>query len=566
MAVNHTTATPSSKKSTQYILLSVFAILVILMYCLIFCTGGGKGAPKLGIDLQGGTRVTLTPSGNPSDDQLKQAQTILMNRVNGMGVSGAEVQIDGDGDNLVITVPGSSAEDARNLGTTAKLVVRPVMEALGPDNTQVDQQPKVKDKSDETSVDVRKREIEALREFRQAPLNGEDGKPLAADQQLRILRENASKMTCQKADRFAGNDDPSRPLVTCDSQGQKYILGPAPLIDPNNPNGSRLDGSFIKADTVEGGFNNQQGHTYVSFSFKGKGVDTWARVTSTYTGKQVAMVLDSNVVSAPSIQEPIKNGNTQITGPFNTDEAVSLANNLKYGALPLNFSSPDGTPGGKVDTIPATLGIASLNAGLISGLVGLVLVAIFALAVYRALGVVTIISLVATGAMVYGSLVLLGRWIGYTLDLSGVAGLIIGIGTTADSFVVFFERIKDEIREGRSFRSAVPRGWAKARRTIVTGNAVTFIAAIVLYTLAVGEVRGFAFTTGLTTIFDILIVFIVTSPLVLLASHLKFMSNLRFNGLGKLQEITAERRAAAARLVEERRTAPVAEAATGEEK
>lgn len=289
-------------------------------------------------------------------------------------------------------------------------------------------------------------------------------------------------------------------------------------------------------------------------------------VPSTYTGKQVAMVLDSNVVSAPSIQEPIKNGNTQITGPFNTDEAVSLANNLKYGALPLNFSSPDGTPGGKVDTIPATLGIASLNAGLISGLVGLVLVAIFALAVYRALGVVTIISLVATGAMVYGSLVLLGRWIGYTLDLSGVAGLVIGIGTTADSFVVFFERIKDEIREGRSFRSAVPRGWAKARRTIVTGNAVTFIAAIVLYTLAVGEVRGFAFTTGLTTIFDILIVFIVTSPLVLLASHLKFMSNPRFNGLGKLQEITAERRAAAARLVEERRTAPVAEAATGEEK
>lgn len=168
--------------------------------------------------------------------------------------------------------------------------------------------------------------------------------------------------------------------------------------------------------------------------------------------------------------------------------------------------------------------------------------------------------------MVYGSLVLLGRWIGYTLDLSGVAGLVIGIGTTADSFVVFFERIKDEIREGRSFRSAVPRGWAKARRTIVTGNAVTFIAAIVLYTLAVGEVRGFAFTTGLTTIFDILIVFIVTSPLVLLASHLKFMSNPRFNGLGKLQEITAERRAAAARLVEERRTAPVAEAATGEEK
>ena len=175
------------------------------------------------------------------------------------------------------------------------------------------------------------------------------------------------------------------------------------------------------------------------------------------------------------------------------------------------------------------------------------------------------LSLVATGAMVYGSLVLLGRWIGYTLDLSGVAGLIIGIGTTADSFVVFFERIKDEIREGRSFRSAVPRGWAKARRTIVTGNAVTFIAAIVLYTLAVGEVRGFAFTTGLTTVFDLLIVFIVTSPLVLLVSHLKLMSKPAFNGLGKLQEITAERRAAAARLVQQRNAIPAAQATAGEE-
>ncbi len=563
MAANRTTVTPSSKKSTQYALLSVFAILVILMYCLIFFTGNGKATPKLGIDLQGGTRVTLTPSGNPSDDQLKQAQTILMNRVNGMGVSGSEVQIDGQ--NLVITVPGTNAEDARNLGTTAKLVVRPVMEALGPDATQVDEQPKAKARQNETSVEVRAREVEALREFRQAPLKGENGKPLAADQQLRILRENATKMSCQAADRFAGNDDPARPLITCDSQGQKYILGPAPLINPDNPNGPRLDGSFIKADTVEGGFNNQQGHTYVSFAFKGKGVDTWARVTTTYNEQQVAMVLDSSVVSAPTIQEPIKNGNTQITGPFNTAEAISLANNLKYGALPLNFSSPDGTPGGKVDTIPATLGIASLNAGLIAGLVGLILVAIFALVVYRALGIVTMLSLVATGAMVYGSLVLLGRWIGYTLDLSGVAGLIIGIGTTADSFVVFFERIKDEIREGRSFRSAVPRGWAKARRTIVTGNAVTFIAAIVLYTLAVGEVRGFAFTTGLTTVFDLLIVFIVTSPLVLLASHLKLMSKPAFNGLGKLQEITAERRAAAARLVQQRNAIPAAQATAGEE-
>lgn len=560
MANTRKTATASSKNTKQHLLLIGFTILVVLMYCLVFFTGDGKATPKLGIDLQGGTRVTLTPSGNPTDDQLRQAQTILLNRVNGMGVSGSEVRIDGS--NLVITVPGSNADQARNLGTTAKLVVRPVMEALGPDTVVEDQQPVVKPEKGETTVEARKREIEVLRDFRQAPAKDENGKALAADQQLKILKANADKMSCETADRFAGNDDPARPLLTCDSQGQKYILAPAPLLDTDNPKGGRLDGSMIKADTVKGGFDNQQGHTYVSFSFQGEGVEAWARVTNTYNGQQVAIVLDSAVVSAPNIQEPITTGNTQITGPFDTDEAIALANNLKYGALPLNFSSPDGTPGGKVDTVPASLGIASLNAGLIAGLVGLILVFIFSLAVYRALGVMTIFSLIGTGAMVYTSLILLGRWIGYTLDLSGVAGLIIGIGTTADSFVVLFERIKDEIREGRSFRSAVPRGWNKARRTIVTGNAVTLIASIVLYVLAVGEVRGFAFTIGLTTVFDLVIVFTVTAPLCLIASHWRFMSKPAFNGLGKLQEITAERRAVAARMAQQRVAVP---AETGEE-
>lgn len=562
MAYNRTKVTPSSKNSGQYILLASFSILVVLMYCLVFFTGGGHATPKMGIDLQGGTRVTLTPSGNPSDDQLRQAQSILLNRVNGMGVSGSEVQIDGS--NLVITVPGSNADQARNLGTTAKLVVRPVMEALGADTVTKDQQPVIKPKAGETTSDARKREIAALKKFRQGTAKDAKGKALGADQQLKILSANAEKMSCDAADRFAGNDDPALPLLTCDSQGQKYILAPAPLVDPSKPQGARLDGSMIKADTVKGGFDNQQGHTFVSFSFQGKGVETWARVTSTYTGQQVAIVLDSSVVSAPNIQEPITTGNTQITGPFDTDQAIALANNLKYGALPLNFSSPDGTPGGKVDTVPASLGIASLNAGLIAGLVGLILVFIFSLVVYRALGVVTMLSLVGTGALVYASLILLGRWIGYTLDLSGVAGLIIGIGTTADSFVVLFERIKDEIREGRSFRSAVPRGWGKARRTIVTGNAVTLIASIVLYLLAVGEVRGFAFTIGLTTIFDLVIVFTVTAPICMVASHWRFMSKPAFNGLGKLQEITAERRAAAARLADKRRLAGIA-ATPGEE-
>ena len=185
---------------------------------------------------------------------------------------------------------------------------------------------------------------------------------------------------------------------------------------------------------------------------------------------------------------------------------------LKYGSLPLSFESSE------AETVSATLGLTSLRAGLIAGAIGLALVLIYSLLYYRVLGLLIALSLVASGAMVFAILVLLGRYIGYTLDLAGIAGLIIGIGTTADSFVVFFERIKDEIREGRSFRSAVPRGWARARKTILSGNAVTFLAAVVLYVLAVGQVKGFAFTLGLTTILDVVVVFLVTWPLVYLAS------------------------------------------------
>jgi preprotein translocase subunit SecD len=187
-----------------------------------------------------------------------------------------------------------------------------------------------------------------------------------------------------------------------------------------------------------------------------------------------------------------------------------------------------------------------LRAGLIAGAIGLALVLAYSLLYYRVLGLLTALSLVASGAMVFAILVLLGRYINYTLDLAGIAGLIIGIGTTADSFVVFFERIKDEIREGRSFRSAVPRGWKRARKTIISGNAVTFLAAVVLYILAIGQVKGFAFTLGLTTILDVVVVFLVTWPLVYLASKSTLLSKPALNGLGAVQQIARERRVSAA--------------------
>lgn len=277
----------------------------------------------------------------------------------------------------------------------------------------------------------------------------------------------------------------------------------------------------------------------IGFSFKSdngdQGSATWAKLTQEYLQKQVAITLDSKIISAPVIQSATPVGSaTAITGSFSQKEAQDLANNLKYGALPLSFAGENGETGGTTTTVPASLGVASLKAGLIAGLVGLILVALYSLINYRFFGLISMFSLVASFALVFGALVLLGRWIGYSLDLAGIAGLIIGIGTTADSFVVLYERIKDEVRDGRSFRSAVPRGWERARQTIITGNAVTLIGAVIIYILAVGEVKGFAFTLGLTTIFDIVVTFLVTAPLVVLASRKPWTSSGAANGMGKI--------------------------------
>ena len=249
--------------------------------------------------------------------------------------------------------------------------------------------------------------------------------------------------------------------------------------------------------------------------------------------KAVAFTLDGEVVSAPNINQPIF-GNTQISGNFNQRSASELAGILRYGSLPLSFESSD------AQTVSATLGLASLQAGLIAGAIGLALVFIYCLIYYRVLGILTILSLVLSAAIVYAVLVLLGRWIGFTLDLAGVAGFIVAIGITADSFVIFFERLKDEVREGRSFRSAVPRGWVRARRTILSADAVMFLAAAVLYILAVGQVRGFAFTLGMSTVLDLVVVFLVTHPLVALASNSRVFSSPALSGLGAVAKIGAE--------------------------
>ncbi|MEX0580192.1 MAG: protein translocase subunit SecD [Mycobacterium sp.] len=587
----------SSTPVHPYRYLALFLALLIGLYMLVFLTGNREAKPKLGIDLQGGTRVTLTartPDGSkPTRDALDQALQIISSRVNGLGVSGSEVVIDGD--NLVITVPGNDGNEARNLGQTARLFVRPVIgqpipvdavkkpapgtpgavapgappggvpgapspgappggapgappgaapvpPAPAPGSPAPQPRPFPLEPTPTPPVPPGQPTPPSA-PGATAPLPGppDPRKDLAArikfekelrqsdNQNLLLISVQYMAGRCDQEDVLAGNDDPDLPLVTC-SQDQKYVY--------------ILDKSIISGDQIKdavSGFDQQSGAYVVDLEFKDEAATTWGDFTAANIGTQTSFTLDSQVVSAPQIREAIPGGRTQISGgdpPFTVESSKQLANVLKYGSLPLSFESSE------AETVSATLGLTSLRAGMIAGGIGLAMVLLYSLLYYRVLGLLTALSLVASGAMVFALLVLLGRYINYTLDLAGIAGLIIGIGTTADSFVVFFERIKDEIREGRSFRSAVPRGWARARKTILSGNAVSFLAAAVLYFLAVGQVKGFAFTLGLTTILDVLVVFTVTWPLVYLASKSPTMSKPALNGLGAVQRIARERRAA----------------------
>jgi preprotein translocase subunit SecD len=493
--------------------LAIFAGIVALLYALVFFTGGGDPTPKLGIDLQGGTRVILTArtadGRPPSQESLNQARQIIEQRVNGIGVSGAEVVLDGT--NLIITVPGENGEEARTLGQTAKLYFRPVISEEEAQGAKPAPPPVSKAPAASANPEV----AEQIRRAR-ARLQSQD--PAAQQQALAALN-------CAAPNPLRGNDDPNLPLVTCNQQHTvKYLLGP-----------SFLSGEQISAASAG---LNQEGTGYeVRLRFKHQGEDVWARYTAKNIGMQAAFVLDGEVVSAPQIVAAIPAGQpTSITGSFTQEQAQNLANVLKYGALPLSFQSSQS------QTVSATLGLASLRAGLIAGALGLAVVFVYCLFYYRALGILTILSLALSGLAVYAVLVLLGRWIGFTLDLAGVAGFIVAIGITADSFVIFFERLKDEVREGRTFRSAVPRAWVRARRTILSADTVSFLAAAVLYLLAVGQVKGFAFTLGMSTVLDLVVVFLATHPLVALASQSRLLSQPRLSGLGAAQRAGAESR------------------------
>jgi preprotein translocase subunit SecD len=209
-------------------------------------------------------------------------------------------------------------------------------------------------------------------------------------------------------------------------------------------------------------------------------------------------------------------GTAQIQGTFTQNQGQSLANVLNYGALPLTFQKIS------VESVSAQLGATQLHTGLLAGLVGLLLVVIYAFLYYRGLGIVSVSSLAIAGLVSYLAVVLLSVYESFAMSLAGIAGLIVAIGITADSFVVYFERLRDEVREGKSLRTAVERGWQRARRTILVSDTVSFIAAAVLYKFAVTDVQNFAFTLGLTTVVDIIVVFLFTKPMITILARTKF--------------------------------------------
>jgi preprotein translocase subunit SecD len=240
-------------------------------------------------------------------------------------------------------------------------------------------------------------------------------------------------------------------------------------------------------------------------------------------------VLDNKIISAPEIQG-VLTGDSQISGSFTAQSADDLAGQLRYGALPLTFTAAD------QENLSPTLGAEYLRAGMIAAGIGLLLVAIYAFFYYRLLGTVIVLSLVLSAGLVFGALVFLGRQIGFTLTLAGIAGFIVSLGVAADSFVIYFERLKDEIRDGRSPRSAVPRAWARARRTIISANAISIMAAVVLYIVSVGTVKGFAFALGLATILDLVVVFLFRHPIMTMFANTKAFLSPRVSGLGRILE------------------------------
>ncbi|NGO75007.1 protein translocase subunit SecD [Streptomyces sp. YC504] len=527
------------------------ALIVIIMVAL---TGGmflsGHTTPRLGIDLAGGTSITLEAKNEPgaknaiNPTNMNTAVSIIERRVNGLGVSEAEVQTQGE-KNIIVNIPkGTDEEQAREqVGTTAQLFFRPVLQlaagdpkadpAASPSATPSASESGKKDDKDKdekaspsagsSSTPQGRAVTDALKDTTPSPSASDSGDPKASpspsasesvDPATKDLAAKFAALNCtdkKQRTEAAQGTKPEDTIIACGTnnagQWEKYVLGPAAVA------GKDVDDSKAVID-------QQQGIWKVTMDFSSGGSKKFAKITGELSKQQpplnqFAIVLDNNVVSAPTVNQTLSS-NAEITGSFTQESAEELANMLKYGSLPLTFEEQS------VDTVTAALGGEQLEAGLIAGAIGLALVVIYLVVYYRGLSLIALLSLAASAILTYTLMSLLGPAIGFALNLPAVCGAIVAIGITADSFIVFFERIRDEVREGRTIQPAVERAWPRARRTILVSDFVSFLAAAVLFIVTVGKVQGFAFTLGLTTLLDVVVVFLFTKPLMTLLARKKF--------------------------------------------
>ncbi|MER5448300.1 protein translocase subunit SecD [Streptomyces sp. NPDC002766] len=547
--------------------------LALILIAIVALTGGmfasGNTTPRLGIDLAGGTSITLQAVNEPGQPNainktnMDTAVAIMNRRVNGLGVSETEVQTQGSS-NIIVNIPrGTNSKEARDqVGTTAKLYFRPVLttevsggsaKASPSPSTSGSPSAKATDKGQKatgtstpsssaspsaTATSQGRAVTDALKADATPSATASSGSKTsasptpsassssAAGNAAAKLQAQYAALDCTKktVQTTAGkNAKASEPTVACgknsSGQWQKYILGPA-----------GVDGTDVKK--AQAVFNTQSSAGWtVTMEFTSKGAKKFGDITGELAKNQppqnqFAIVLDGNVVSDPRVSEALTGGSAEITGSFSQQEAQGLANMLSYGALPLSFKEQS------VTTVTAALGGEQLHAGLIAGAIGLGLVIIYLLAFYRGLSIVAIPSLLVSAILTYVIMSLLGPTIHFALNLPAVCGAIVAIGITADSFIVFFERIRDEIREGRTLRPAVERAWPRARRTILVSDFVSFLAAAVLFIVTVGKVQGFAFTLGLTTVLDVVVVFFFTKPLMTILARRKFFaSGHKWSGL-----------------------------------
>jgi preprotein translocase subunit SecD len=529
--------------------LGYFALGIVILFGLVALTGNWK--PALGLDLQGGQRITLrAQDDNVSHSKLEEASKIINERVNGSGVAEAEVSTQGN-TNVVVEIPGSSNQKlVETVQRQAQLRFRLLA------CSSVDPGPCASGSSAENPVP-------ALGRAAPAGLSNEDaatespsptptatqtpsstgtpspsvsGSPSGAPEVesgdvkaalawrtappanwVKAFNDATCPLVAERTDDF---DNPDKPLVTCDDENIKYLLSSAVV-----------EGTELKSADAAQDQNSLAWQ--VGLKFKDKGAELFGEVSAALApkggelhGEQFAIVLDGHVISSPTMDAILSKEASISGGQMKESDAKSLATSLKYGALPVAFEDNP-----KNDTIGPSLAGNQLSAGIWAGIIGLLLVMVYCFFYYRGLGMVVIASLIVAGVVTYGMVLLLSKS-GFTLSLPGIAGLIVAVGITADSFIVFFERIRDEMRDGKSMRVAVEAGWARARNTCLAADAVSLSAAVVLYIFAIDDVRGFAFTLGLCTLVDLVVFFWFTKPMVSwLGTHRFFNQGHRLSGL-----------------------------------